>query len=268
MTKDAPSKSAGGKDVGAVVNAIQILRHLAHADGAQGVAAIARATGISPSSAFNILRTLSNERLASFDDASKTYQLGLGLSELAVGFFGRSYADLIQPELERLSIAHHILVALWQVTDDAHIRVIALAAPPVAHVNVAIGTRLPELVGAAGRCIAGLRRLPEDALRRRRTRVRWENPPRFEQYPAEAADAAARGWAIDEEHLYRGVSMVASAIVDHDEQPRFAISAIGISAQHQPDDLERIGTDLRDTARFVSRALFPQNVAHKSTAKE
>lgn len=268
MTKDAPSKSAGGKDVGAVVNAIQILRHLAHADGAQGVAAIARATGISPSSAFNILRTLSNERLASFDDAGKTYQLGLGLSELAVGFFGRSYADLIQPELERLSIAHHILVALWQVTDDAHIRVIALAAPPVAHVNVAIGTRLPELVGAAGRCIAGLRRLPEDELRRRLTRVRWENPPSFEQYQAEAADAAARGWAIDEEHLYRGVSMVASAIVDHDEQPRFAISAIGISAQHQPDDLERIGTDLRDTARFVSRALFPQNVAHKSTAKE
>ncbi|PXB93901.1 IclR family transcriptional regulator, partial [Pseudomonas aeruginosa] len=121
MTKDATTKGTSSKDVGAVVNAIQILRHLAHADGPQGVAAIARATGISPSSAFNILRTLSNERLTSFDDAGKTYQLGLGLSELAVGFVGRSYADLIQPELERLSLAHHILIALWQVTDDAHI---------------------------------------------------------------------------------------------------------------------------------------------------
>ncbi|HBU0515229.1 TPA: helix-turn-helix domain-containing protein, partial [Klebsiella pneumoniae] len=96
MTKDATTKGTSSKDVGAVVNAIQILRHLAHADGPQGVAAIARATGISPSSAFNILRTLSNERLTSFDDAGKTYQLGLGLSELAVGFVGRSYADLIQ----------------------------------------------------------------------------------------------------------------------------------------------------------------------------
>ncbi len=112
MTKDATTKGTSSKDVGAVVNAIQILRHLAHADGPQGVAAIARATGISPSSAFNILRTLSNERLTSFDDAGKTYQLGLGLSELAVGFVGRSYADLIQPELERLSLAHHILIAL------------------------------------------------------------------------------------------------------------------------------------------------------------
>ncbi|UGR23406.1 IclR family transcriptional regulator [Pseudomonas aeruginosa] len=263
MTKDATTKGTSSKDVGAVVNAIQILRHLAHADGPQGVAAIARAAGISPSSAFNILRTLSNERLTSFDDAGKTYQLGLGLSELAVGFVGRSYADLIQPELERLSLAHHILIALWQVTDDAHIRVIALAAPPVAHVNVAVGTRLPELVGAAGRCIAGLRELPEDELRRRLTRVRWENPPSFERYQAEATEAVERGWAIDQEHLYRGVSMVASAITDRDGQPRFAISAIGISAQHQPDDLERIGTSLRDTARFVSRALFPQGEALK-----
>ena len=249
MTKDATTKGTSSKDVGAVVNAIQILRHLAHADGPQGVAAIARATGISPSSAFNILRTLSNERLTSFDDAGKTYQLGLGLSELAVGFVGRSYADLIQPELERLSLAHHILIAL--------------AAPPVAHVNVAVGTRLPELVGAAGRCIAGLRELPEDELRRRLTRVRWENPPSFERYQAEATEAVERGWAIDQEHLYRGVSMVASAITDRDGQPRFAISAIGISAQHQPDDLERIGTSLRDTARFVSRALFPQGEALK-----
>lgn len=199
MTKDATPKGTSSKDVGAVVNAIQILRHLAHADGPRGVAAIARATGISPSSAFNILRTLSNERLTSFDDAGKTYQLGLGLSELAVGFVGHSYADLIQPELERLSLAHHILIALWQVTDDAHIRVIALAAPPGAHVNVAVGTRLPELVGAAGRCIAGLRELPEDELRRRLTGVRWENSPSFERYQAEATEAVERGWAIDQE---------------------------------------------------------------------
>ena len=146
---EASTKSASTKDVGAVVNAIQILRHLAHAEAPEGVAAIARATGISPSSAFNILRTLHNEQLASFDNETKTYQLGLGLSELAVSFIGRSYADLIQPELERLSLAHRILVALWQVTDDAHIRVIARSEPQIAHVNVAMGTRLPELVTRA-----------------------------------------------------------------------------------------------------------------------
>lgn len=261
---EANTKSSSTKDVGAVVNAIQILRHLAHAEAPEGVAAIARATGISPSSAFNILRTLHNEQLASFDNETKTYQLGLGLSELAVSFIGRSYADLIQPELERLSLNHNILVALWQVTDDAHIRVVARAAPPIAHVNVALGTRLPELVGAAGRCIAGLRQLPADELRRRLSRVRWENPPSFEQFQADAAEALARGWSMDRDHLYRGVSMVASAVTDHDHQPRFVISAIGISAQHRQEELEGIGINLHDTARFVGRALFPQSGGRKA----
>ncbi|MFI8556753.1 IclR family transcriptional regulator [Pseudomonas putida] len=260
---ESQAKRANGKDVGAVVNAIQILRHLANAEGAEGVAAIARATGISPSTTFNILRTLSNEQLTSFDNEAKTYRLGLGLSELAVSFIGRSYADLIQPEMERLSMAHQILITLWQVTDDAHIRVIAVSAPPVAHVNVAIGSRLPELVGAAGRCIAGLRRLPDDELRRRLTRVRWEQPPSFEAFRDDAIGALELGWAMDRDHLYRGVSMVASAVTDHDRQPRFVISAIGISAQHERADLERIGASLHEAARFISRSLFPQVPASK-----
>ncbi len=258
-TADEPqAKRSSGKDVGAVVNAIQILRHLANAESAEGVAAIARATGISPSTTFNILRTLSNEQLTSFDNEAKTYRLGLGLSELAVSFVGRSYADLIQPELERLSTAHQILITLWQVTDDAHIRVIAVSAPSVAHVNVALGSRLPELVGAAGRCISGLRQLPDDELRRRLTRVRWENPPSFEEYRNDAATALELGWAIDRDHLYRGVSMVASAITDHDRQPRFVISGIGISAQHERAELEQVGASLHEAARFISRSLFPQ----------
>ncbi|MBM3104109.1 MULTISPECIES: IclR family transcriptional regulator [Pseudomonas] len=251
-------KGSGTKDVGAVVNAIQILRHLAHAEGPEGVAAVARATGISPSSAFNILRTLHNEQFASFDNESKTYRLGLGLSELAVSFIGRSYADLIQPELDRLCNSHNILITLWQVTDDAHIRVIARSAPAIAHVNVALGTRLPELVGAAGRCIAGLRQFPEDELRRRLSRVRWDNPPSTEQYQKDANEALQRGWGMDLDNLYRGVSMVASAITDHDHQPRFVISAIGISAQHHPEELESMGASLHDTANFVGRALFVQ----------
>ncbi|MCP1606047.1 IclR family transcriptional regulator [Pseudomonas citronellolis] len=262
MTREKPideshPRRAGAKDVGAVVNAIHILRHLAAAEAPEGVTSIARATGISPSTSFNILRTLSNEQLVCFNGQDKTYQLGLGLSELAVGFIGRSYADLIQPELDGLSLNHNILITLWQLTGDAHIRVIAHSIPPTAHINVALGARLPELAGAAGRCIAAARNLPDAELRRRLTKIRWESPPSFEQFRAEVAQAAERGWGIDQDQLYRGVSTVSSAIVDRERQPRFVISAIGISAQHEQDGLERIGASLRDTTRFIERALFP-----------
>ncbi|HBN8522208.1 IclR family transcriptional regulator [Pseudomonas aeruginosa] len=256
ITSTNSNTKGPGKDVGAVVNAVHLLRHLANVEAPEGVTSIARATGISPSSAYNILRTLSNEHLVAFNAKDKTYQLGLGLSELAVGFIGRSYADLIQPELERLSLNHSILITLWQVTADAHIRVIARSIPPIAHINVVLGARIPELAGAAGRCIAALRDLPGAELRRRFTRIRWENPPSLEQYQSEMAEAAERGWGVDRNLLYRGVSTVSSAIVDREGEPRFVISAIGISAQHEQDELARIGASLRETTRFISRALF------------
>ncbi|MDL2424681.1 helix-turn-helix domain-containing protein, partial [Pseudomonas sp. BAgro211] len=46
--EEASKRTGSAKDVGAVVNAIQILRHLANAEGPEGATAIARATGISP----------------------------------------------------------------------------------------------------------------------------------------------------------------------------------------------------------------------------
>ncbi|WP_409373190.1 IclR family transcriptional regulator [Pseudomonas baltica] len=259
MTDDLLDKNArpATKDVGAVVNAIQILRHLASTPDPEGVAAIARATGISPSSAFNILRTLTNEQLVSFNDNAKTYRLGLGLSELAVSLIGYSYADLIQPELDRLSLNYRILVILWQVTGDNHIHAIGRAIPTAAHVDVRLNTRLPELIGASGRCIAALRQVPEEEMRRRFARLQWENPPTFETYMREAQATLQSGWAIDEGNLYRGVSLVASAITDHHDQPRLVISGIGIGAQHSREELERMGVALSQTSAFIGRALFP-----------
>jgi len=255
--KEETPQNGKTKEVGAVVNAIHILRHLARSSPAEGVAAIARATGISPSSAFNILRTLTNEQLVAFNDKDKSYRLGLGLSELAVSFIGHSYADLIQPELERLSLNHRILLVLWQVTGDNHITAIARAIPNAAHVDVPLNSRLPELIGAGGRCVAALRKLPEDELRRRFARLHWENPPSFATYQEEVRNALHNGWAIEVGNLYRGVCLASSAITDQHDQPRFVLSGIGIAAQHSREELEEMGEALKETARFVGRGLFP-----------
>ncbi|MDG7115625.1 helix-turn-helix domain-containing protein, partial [Streptococcus pneumoniae] len=93
-------------DVGAVAHAIRILRHLAGATAPLGVAAVARGTGISPSTCFNILRTLARARFVAFNDSDKTYSLGLAVAELAAGLIGVSHAELIRPELERLALNH------------------------------------------------------------------------------------------------------------------------------------------------------------------
>ncbi len=251
------------KEVGAVSNAIHILRHLARAEEPEGVAAIARATNVSPSSAFNILRTLAHEQIVSFDADSKVYRLGPGLSELAVAFVGRSYTDLIQPELDRLSLNESILIVLWQVTERGNIRSIARSVPNVAHLDVKPNSHLPELIGAAGRCIAVARNYHKDELRRRFSTLRWDEPPDFEAYLKDVNHARKHGWATDIGNLYSGVTTIASVVHDGLGAPRFAISGIGISAQFDARRVAEIGAELTRSANFVSRALFPSPSSRK-----
>ena len=65
-----------------VVNAVRILRHLAHTGAPERAADIARHLSINPSTCFNILRTLVAEDVVDFNGLSKTYSAGLGLARL------------------------------------------------------------------------------------------------------------------------------------------------------------------------------------------
>jgi DNA-binding IclR family transcriptional regulator len=249
-------------DVGAVVHALRILRCLAAATAPVGVAAVARDTGISPSTCFNILRTLARAGFATFRTAEKTYTLGLAVAELATGLVGISHAELLRPELERLALNYDMLVVLWRVTEDDHLVLLDRAFSQTAvRVEMRVGLRLPALVGAAGRCVAAALDLPAGELRRRFATLRWQDAPPFEAYAADVAAAAMAGWAIDDGNLYRGLQTVAAIVRDQNGQPRFAISGITIAGQHGRALLERLGGDLRRVAAFAGASLYPPAAA-------
>lgn len=250
---------AAPRDVGAVAHAIRILRHLAGATAPLGVAAVARGTGISPSTCFNILRTLARARFVAFNDADKTYSLGLAVAELAAGLIGVSHAELIRPELERLALNHDMLIVLWRVTEDGHIILVDRAHSHTAvRVEMRLGLRLPMLVGAVGRCVAAAIDLPVDELRRRFATLRWQDPPSFDSYLADVEEARRTGWAVDQNQLYRGLITVAALVADQNGQPRFGVSGIAIAGQHAPEVFPRLGTELREVAEFTGKALFPR----------
>ncbi|GJD53395.1 hypothetical protein OPKNFCMD_6170 [Methylobacterium crusticola] len=257
----AGPREVGARDVGAVVNAIEILRHLAAAPEPLGVAAVARGTGISPSTCFNILRTLARARFVAFRGRDKTYALGLGVAELAAGLIGLNHADLIRPELERLALNHDLLVVLWRVTGDGRIVLVDRAHSHTAvRVEMRLGLRLPMFAGAVGRCVAAALDLPEAEMRRRFAQLRWQQPPAFETFMAEVRQARLRGWALDDGHLFRGLRAVAALVADAAGQPRFGLSGITIVGQHDDARLARLGADLRLTASLIENAVFkPRN---------
>ena len=136
------------KFVGAVENAISILRFLTHDYAASGVARIARETGINVSTTFNILRTLANEGLISMNPSTKEYSPGLGLLEFSVPLLGTNQIDLLHPVLEQLSVERRALIGLWKVTPhDRIVLVDRVVEGKTVRVDMALGSRLPALAG-------------------------------------------------------------------------------------------------------------------------
>ncbi|MGI6246249.1 MAG: IclR family transcriptional regulator [Pseudochelatococcus sp.] len=248
--------------VGAVSNAVCILRYLAHAPAPAGVAQIARATHVNTSTCFNILRTLAAEGLVDFDETGKTYGLAMGVLEFALPLLAADPVDLIRPVISDVSRGQDTLVALWKITAFERLVLIdRVVENRIVHIDMQLGTRLPSFIGAVGRCVAASRALGELELRRKFQELRWSQPPGFDQYAAEVRQANIDGYAFDLGNLYRAIDIVGAVVCDHSGAARFGLSAIGIAGMKSPDQLHEVGRSLRQAAERISLNLFGRKAA-------
>lgn len=245
------------KIVGAVANAISIMRFLAQANEPMGVAVIARQTNVSASSCFNILRTLASERLVEFDETEKTYRIGAGVLEFSVPLLGVNQVDLIRPELLRLSDQHNSLICLWHITENERVLLVdRVSTGKTVRVDMSHGSRLPAYVGAVGRCYAASANLDSSELKTRFDAVQWQSAPPFETYLADVERAKGDGYAFDLGQLFIGLEIAASIVTDATGKPRLGISGINIAGQLQRRELEKLAVDLRNSADWISETLF------------
>lgn len=254
MRDEAPP----ARPVGALVQALRVLRHLSALGQPAGVNAIARATGVNPSTCFNLLRTLAAEGLVSFDPAAKTYRPALGLVELAVGVLGTNPGDLIRPELERLAQDYGVLMCLWHITGDDRIVLIERAFDPAAtRVDLPLGKRLPAYTGGVGRRLAALRGLDDDQLRQQFEALRWQRPPAsLAEYRASVTEAGRLGYGLDLGQLYIGVDVVGAIITDARGVPRYGMSSVSLAGQMDEGARHSLGADLAATCRRIGAQLF------------
>lgn len=242
--------------VTSVVQAVAVLRHLASIDRGRGVTAIAAAAGISPSSCFNILKTLVAEDLVAFDAETKTYTLGLGVINLGYSATRRNpVINAAEGRMVKLAEEYDGAVGLWRVSSRERLMLVHLAeAEAATRIHLSIGQRLPLAAGAMGRCVAAAQDLAEDELARRFAAVRWAQPPKLDVYRAQIEAARRQGYSIDVDQLLRGLSSVAAAIVDRAGGVRFCLSVTMFSGQHSAETMRRIGRAVRDAADAISMA--------------
>lgn len=246
-----------GRDVGAVIQAVAILRVLANAQAPQGVTAIARAAGLNPSTTLNILRTLVKEGLVAQDAATKTYGLDFGLLELARTLLNKTKVDVLQPHLQRLTTQFDATASVWRILPDHKATLVGRVLPENGvHIQFRIATRLPAFAGAVGRIVAAGSNPSEAALQAAFVRIRWNKPMPFETYMEEVARAREDGYAIDVGALIRSVTSVAAGIRDTEDLPRLVVAAHTFQGQLSPDGLTELGVELRRLCHEAQRALY------------
>lgn len=245
------------KFVPAVENAALILRLLVSSGRPMGATTIARETGLNVSSAFNILRTLAHERLITFDPANKTYVPGMGLLEFVIPLIGANPAALIRPLLNDIAQRHQVMIALWQITETERIVLVDRFTPErIVHAVISRNSRLPIFSGAIGRCYVAAMGLTKAQAQVGYKSVRWQSAPGFDSYWQDVQVARETGTASDHGHLFRGLEIVASLARDADGTPRFGMSSITITGQHDRESLEAVAVSLTDAAKQIERGVF------------
>lgn len=263
MTAESlPSPGLPGVDargpVGSIVQAVAVLRHLGAAERGQGVTAIARQLGISPSSCFNVLKTLVAEDLVSFDPAAKTYALGLGAADLARVALGRdAVLKAARDPMGDLAERFDAAVGLWRVTARERLILVALSESEAAtRIHLVIGQRQPATAGATGRAVLAARGVDDATIAAAFALVRWQQAPGERDFVRQVNEARRRGWALDSDQINRGITTVASAICDVPTSPRFCLTASMFTGRDTPAELRVIGEAVRDVAAKVAQTAY------------
>ena len=246
MNDRVPNNPAA-KVVGAVTHAVKLLRVLAASSKPLGASAAAREARINTSTAFNILRTLTAERLVSFDESSKTYSLGFGLFELAKGI-GNDLPTVLKAELSRLCESTGCLMVLWEIVGDRVVLSDRVVPDRPIGLNM-VTRRMPSMIGAVGRAVAASMELSDAEMKRRFIKLRWQAPITFAEYLDDVRAARVRGFAVDRDRLYLGVTSVAAAVTNQAGVPIYGISAIEMSLLIDDDRACAMGAEIAAVAR-------------------
>jgi IclR family acetate operon transcriptional repressor len=254
----APEPSIESKSVrvNSVSNALGILRRLATADRPEGVNAISRNLGMSVSSCFNILKTLTSEDFAQFDTVTKTYALGIGAVDLALAALDPDAGFLrTHTILEGVAREHGVTCGLWRRVRDRLTLLGAAEDERIARIRFTPGQRLPATIGAMGRCIAARLDIPQSELAEGLGKLRWYSMPKLDRYLSEVRAAGINGYSIDDGDFLQGITSVAAPIISRDGTLTHCIAATTFKGRFDRDGLRKLGQTVRSACESAVHLL-------------
>lgn len=216
-------------------------------------------TGLSKSTCFSLLRTLSKLDLIELDSERRVYRLGIGLVELGASASDQlSYLRIVKRHLTHLAADIDATFVIYRRQDREHVSIVdKLERLHQVRVSIPVGTVVPIQGGSFGRCFmayddprsvdealeAGLRAFTERSV---------TDPAVFRQ---ELARVRELGWAVDREGFALGVSTVAAPVFGADGEVLLVIGAVAIASVLDEGKEAAWGRRLRETCDEVGAAI-------------
>ena len=245
------------RPVRSVKYALAALRLVSVANRPLGVTEIAQGIGMSPSSCYNVLKTLASERFLVFNPTTKKYTLGSGALELSnrTRDSQRVFNDN-RPRILGLANDLGVVVGFWEIRDERLVLSGVVDSDAAIRIQMTPGQRLPLGSGAMGRAIAATLELRGQQLALHVEQARWHRSPNLTSYRREVKQATAQGWAVDKGQFIGGVTTVASVVAAGPRDPRYCLAASGFVGEVQSPKIERIGAETHRIASEIERDRF------------
>ncbi|NMH91976.1 helix-turn-helix domain-containing protein [Pseudonocardia bannensis] len=234
-----PREGTGPDFIEALARGLEVIAAFGPARPTMSLTEVATATGLARPTARRILLTLAE--LGYVRSGERGFALTPRVLELGVAYV-RSMGlwEVARPHMERLVARTNESCSIAQLDGSDIVYVARVAVPKIVSLAVQIGTRFPALQTSLGK--VQLAALPADELDRvlaepSRSRLvpRWQ-PDRAER-DAELREVRARGWALTDEQLTRGIRSVAAPLRDGSGR---VIAGINVNTHAAETPVERL----------------------------
>ena len=228
---------AGAQAIRRAMDVVRTVGRLQRLDAT--LAKVAQATGLNQSTAFRILRSLTEERMLYYDEERRTYYLGVLAFELGLATAGRSRVQqVLLPVVEEVARRTRLTTYLMARSDTEAVCLLCVEGAAVIRAKpIELGQRLPLGIGAGSMAI--LSTCDDDEA----DSIIAAQESNYRLYPSgeeivplirqRMAQTRRNGFAMTSGSVARGVSGVGIPI-----QPRRGLLQLAISVSAVIDEMD------------------------------
>jgi DNA-binding IclR family transcriptional regulator len=256
MKQGLASGEAGVAGAQAIRRAMDVIRSVAQfqRSGAT-LSRIAQAASLNQSTAFRILRSLVEERMLYFEEADRTYHLGLLAFELGLATQGRSQVqDYWRGAVEHIAKRVRLTTYLMARSDSEAVCLLCVqGATMIRAMPMEVGQRLPLGVGAGS--LAMLATLGDEEIEQvlASQEARWKMFPggKIDRDVLDARIAQARldSYSISSGSVAAGLAGIGVAVLPRQGLLQLAISVSAVTEAFDPVEARKIAGIISTTIR-------------------